>query len=263
MDSLGETSPTPPAPTPTGRLAQLERLVDHLRKVLSHDLSNQLVAVRGLLQVLQLDEGPSLGVDGQNYLRRADAAAQRAQALVAGLKELAALAAERAAAEPLALDELIREVAAEGRALSSPCTVEVALDPAAARLRAPRRLLHQALMALVRLLPLAGEGPRRIGICSRRTPSGIECSLASPPEAAGPPRPARVDPEAGGFFAQACERLDWAVARELAHECGGTLAAWSEPGRGVLFTLTLSVISGPRPAAGGQPTASPEEPPTG
>src|SRR5262245_16353271 len=87
-----------------------ERLLGHLRKALSHDLPNQLVAGRGLLRMLQLEEGERLGPDGMEYLRRADGAARRAQALVTGLKELARLGCDVPAAEAVALDELAREV---------------------------------------------------------------------------------------------------------------------------------------------------------
>ncbi len=79
--------PSPP-PTPVasssaevdllrGRLDQLEQLRASLQKALGHDLPNQLVAVQGLVKLLELEEGERLTEEGRDYLVRLAAAARR------------------------------------------------------------------------------------------------------------------------------------------------------------------------------------------
>jgi signal transduction histidine kinase len=224
------------------RLARAERLLGHLGKALSHDVSNQLVAVQGLLQLLQMEESARLSPEGQDYARRAAAAAQRAQGVIGTLKELARLGGEHAPArEVLSLDGLVRELAAELKALHPACALECRLAPDAVRVAAPGRLLHQALLRLLRPLVAAGGGAAcRAGIRSRRTPAGIELTVAEFPPEARPdsPQPPRPDP-AGEAPTRALERHDWALVQELVAACGGTLSARPEPGRGGHFTLVL------------------------
>jgi signal transduction histidine kinase len=230
---LASPAPPEPSPDPIARLERAERLLGRLRQVLSHDLSNQLVAVRGLLQVLQLEEGPRLTPDGQDYARRAASAAERAQALVNVLKEVTRLGCERPPpAETVSLADLLREVTAEARKLAPASTFECWLAEDADRAWAPRRLLQQALAHLLRLLPATDGGPRHIGIRSRRRPNGVELSIAEPPDT-DRPLDQMPPPDVPG------ERLDWLLVGELAAACGGALSAWSEPGRGSLLTLVV------------------------
>jgi signal transduction histidine kinase len=220
MTAPQDVDTLPPEPA-DDRTAALPRLLGHLRRVLSHDLANELVAVQGLLQLLQLDEGPRLGADGQEYLGRAATAARRAQATVQTLKELARLGCEAVPRETVRLDELAREVGAELRQLYPACALEWRLGSRAVRASVPRRLLQQGLFRLLATL-LAAEGGRvRLGIHSRRTAAGVELAVAT---AAPVPAP---------------DCLDWILAQELLAACGGTLRARPEPGRGNVFLLTV------------------------
>ncbi len=241
-DAVPDPAAQPEAPADAAeRLARAERFLDHLRKALSHDVSNQLVAVQGLLQLLQMEEAPRLSPEGQDYVRRAGSAAQRAQALVGTLKELARLGSEHVPArEVISLDGLARELAAEVKALHPACSLECRLAHDAVRVAAPGRLLHQALLRLLRSLLPPGGSARRVGIRSRRTPAGVELTVAeSPPEGRSAPAPPPRHDADGEAAAATAERLDWALVQELAAACGGTLGAEPELGRGGHFTLVL------------------------
>jgi signal transduction histidine kinase len=223
MDALhGETpaaAETPP--NEADRSARAGRLLGHIRKALSHDLPNQLVAVQGLLQVLQLEERQRLSADGQDYVRRAVAAAQRAQALVGNLKELARLGGERRLGEAVGLTELTAELGAEVQKLHPGCGLDCRLDPGADRVAAPRRLLHDGLLRLLRGL-LDGAAARRLRIRSRRVPAGVELTVADLPRGGRPP--ARSDGD----------RLEWVLVEETLGECGGSLSVRAEAGGDVL-----------------------------
>ena len=227
---------------PGEHLARAERVLGHLRKALGHDVSNQLVAVQGLLQLLQMEEADRLSPDGQDYLRRAATAAQRAQALIATLKELARLGWDKLPArEVVSLDGLVRELTAEVKAHHPACTLECRLAHDAVRVTAPGRLLTQALLRLLRSFPgVGGSAARKVGIRSRRTPEGVELTVAEAPpegqpEVAQPPR-RLPDDDAPPWSG---DRHEWALLRELVDACGGSLTAWFEPGRGGLFTLVI------------------------
>ncbi|MCI0464592.1 MAG: hypothetical protein L0Z62_47285 [Gemmataceae bacterium] len=244
--SIHAPEDTPRPLDPSTRLERIERLLEQLRQVLGHDLSNQLVAVRGLLQVLHLEEGSRLGADGQDYLHRASAATQRAQALVSTLKEVVRLGSGRPPpAESVPLTDLLGEVIAEARKLSPTSLFECHLDPDPERAWTVRRLLHQALANLLRLLPASGDGPRRIGIRSRRVADRVELTIAEPPEADPTQASGGCEPPGGprppGGLHPPLARLDWLLLEELAAQCGGCLGAWSGPDRGALFTLSLPI----------------------
>jgi signal transduction histidine kinase len=216
-------------------------LLGHLRRGLSHDVSNHLVAVQGLLQLLNMEESGRLSPEGQDYVRRASAATQRAQGLISTLKELARLGWEQVPPrEVLSLDGLVRELGAELKALHPASVLECRLAHDAVRVAAPGRLLHQALLRLLRSL-LAGseEAPRRVGLRSRLTPSGVELTVA---EVAPEPRPGsgllgRDTVREGSLWPG--DRHDWALVQELVAACGGIVAARAEPGRGGHFTLVI------------------------
>jgi signal transduction histidine kinase len=235
MDTLqSETRTLNEAADPAERATRAEQLLEHLRRVLSHDLPNQLVAVRGLLQ-LQLEERSRSGGDSLEYVERAVAATQRAQATVLALKELAQLGCVKETPEGVSLDELAREIAAEVKILHPACTLEWQLERDAVRLAAPRRLLHQGLLRLLRsLLPPGRPAPVRLEIHSRRTAAAVELSVADFPHEVREDRPRQPSAAAARD-----ESLDRILAEEFLAACGGGLCVRPEPGRGTVFTLTL------------------------
>jgi light-regulated signal transduction histidine kinase (bacteriophytochrome) len=207
---------------------QSARLLGHLRRVLSHDLGNQLVAVQGLLQVLQLEEEARLSADSQDYLNRATAACRRAQTMIQALKELAHIGSEKAPREALRLDELAREIVAEVKALRPACVLKWRLGADALHVAVRRRELSAGLRRLACSLAPEAATSIRIEIHSRRTAAGVELSVGT---AAATP---------------ASNQLDWILAQELLAGCGGTLCVRPEPGQGHLLTLTMPPGEGMR-----------------
>src|SRR5262245_29713068 len=127
-----------------------ERLLAWYRQVLGHDLPNILLAVQGMLRLLELDEGDRLGERGHEYLRRLAAATGRAQGVVRLLAELGQAGRDPEPAGPVALDELVAEAAAEIKQLFPGREIEYHLTLLAPTLTGPRRALRRALVQLLR-----------------------------------------------------------------------------------------------------------------
>jgi hypothetical protein len=139
--------------TPNPReLARLRRLLAASRRGLNHDLTNQLVALQGLLQLLEQDEADHLGPAGKDYIRRLVSVGRATQALARTLRDLARLGGELPVDEIVALPELVEEAVA---ALNPTPACIYSWD--APRTYAPRPLLQQAVTQALSLLAEVGE----------------------------------------------------------------------------------------------------------
>lgn len=222
---------TGPEPEP----ADGPELMACLRKALGHDLPNLLVAIQGLARLLELEEGPHLGGDGRDYLARIRVGAERGQALVRALAEVIRAAADDEPSQPVGLNELVEEAAAEVRRQLAGAPVEFRFDILVSDLEAPPRRLRRALVELFRRAAQAREeAPRRVEVRAARLPEGVEIQVAAPGPALSPEEFRRLvappDPaEAAGLL----------LARALAARRGGRFTARSEPGRCLVFTLVV------------------------
>jgi light-regulated signal transduction histidine kinase (bacteriophytochrome) len=209
-------------------LSRLDRLLEACRKGLNHDLPNELVALHGLLQLLQMEEADRLSAVGRDYVRRLLGVAQRTQGLTRTLKELARLAGETPGAVVVALPQLIEEVLAEWPT-PPPCTCT--WD--APRVVAPPPLLQQAVAQALRLLlEFKQNEPAHIIFGSRPAPAAVELSIHMMSAAA----PADVTADLPAAWH---ERLECVLIRELVESCAGKVQWHHIVDRlGVLFTLT-------------------------
>jgi signal transduction histidine kinase len=219
------------------RLARAERVLACLQHSLNHDLPSQLVAIQGLLQILELEEAPRLSPDGQDYVRRLAATARRAQALVSTLRAIGRAAAETGPPEEVSLAELAREVIAELKSGFPNRAVTYHLRLAGPPLRTYRQHLHRALAELLRLVLRGGYG-LHVLLESRSCPEGVLLTvgrhLPAPAEGGEPaakPSPPPGPPEP--------DELPLALVRELADTWGGCLTVHADPQRGTLFTILV------------------------
>jgi light-regulated signal transduction histidine kinase (bacteriophytochrome) len=96
-----------------GSLAQPEEVLRGMHKALAHDLPNQIVALQGLLQLLDQDESAALSPDGREFLMRLHGAARRTGALARFLKEMAQVPALTCKTATIVLDRFALEVQGE------------------------------------------------------------------------------------------------------------------------------------------------------
>ena len=71
----------------TGVPEGLERLLACLQKATGHELPNELVAMQGLVQLVQMEEGDHLGPESKDYLRRLVSRLRQTLELVRALAE--------------------------------------------------------------------------------------------------------------------------------------------------------------------------------
>jgi signal transduction histidine kinase len=215
-------------------LERAERILACSRPVLGHDLPNALVAIQGLLKVLELEEGDHLSSDGREYLRRVTAATQRAQGMVRLLKDLARAGEEPGPVECIALDDLFREVTAVMKQLYPGRPAGYDFNIEAPVVAVPRRLLHQALAQLLHnVIPHLPEVGPRLAMGSRDTPTGIEVWVADGAQVPPAGKPASDE------GARRESRLGFALVGELADAWGGMFRISSDTGSGNLYTLLI------------------------
>jgi signal transduction histidine kinase len=227
-----------------------ERVLDCIFKALGHDLSNYLVAVQGLLRILDMEEGDRLSPVGKDYLRRLGSTTQRAQGLVQSLRAIVKAHQQSERSEDVTLADLVREVKAEINQLFPDRLVEYHLAIRVPVLRVPFRGLRQVLVELLsHLVQAGGPAPVRLEVGSQALPDGDQLWVAdhsrgAAAETAQPPPPLGAgDPLDGS--------LRLVLVRELVEAWGGRFAARTGAGQGQLFTLLLPARKEQRtPAAG-------------
>jgi signal transduction histidine kinase len=217
---------------------QMRRLLDCFQKGLGHELSNQLVAIQGLLQVLRLEEGDRLDEAGRDYLQRLTAAARRAHGLVADLAAVARVCRDDLPVEPVGLADAAREAAAEVNQLFPGHSIEYHFGELAPVLTVSRLALRQVFVQLLRnAVQAAVPGrPLRIDIGSRTGPAGLEFWVAD--NGRGVPAEQLPNlflpfPPGGGTG------LGLFVVRQIITNWGGTVRVESEPGEGSIATITV------------------------
>jgi signal transduction histidine kinase len=222
------------------RLTRAERVLATFQQTLNHDLPNQTVAIQGLLQVLELEEGSRLSAEGLDYVRRLSALTRRIQEMLAAMKAIVRAGSEPGIAEEVSLAELAREVAAEIKQLFPDRTVTYHLRLQVPSLRVCRVPLQCTLVELCRTVLLENEGAEsHLRLDARAAEGGVELSVGTWQE--GP----RLAVAPTGERAAVVNRLGLALAREFADAWGGTLRVTEDPERGKLFTVLLRPCEGP------------------
>lgn len=205
------------------RLERAQRVLERLRKVFNHDLPNHLVAIEGLVRLLELDEEKHLSLEGKEYLNRLSAAASRVQKMARQLRELARLGTRQEKPERVDLNEMLREVQAALNQLCPSVRIEYRFSLEALAVRAGRRSLTQALIELLGGALSASSHPKvAITLGSTPVPKGIDLwsTLHLPPRTA-------LDP------------LTLTLIEELLADCGGTLTTSSSGNPDLLFCIHL------------------------
>jgi K+-sensing histidine kinase KdpD len=234
----------------TRLLQQTQRLLGCIRQLLSHDFSNHLVVVQGLLQVLGIEEEGRLSDEGKDFLSRLGAAVQRLQVLGRVLRDLAQLGAEPPLRETVSLAELIEETIAEIRQLCPACVIEYDLPREGTQAAVPRRMLQQTLVELLRTFLQHADANRAIiRITLRQISVGVEV-VVTEVVAGAPPEPAVPTPEPApsGEASGLARHPVMVLARELLDHYGGSLEVSWHPLRGNRLRLLLPPA--PAPASG-------------
>jgi signal transduction histidine kinase len=223
-------------------LTMLRHTLSFLRHALAHDLPNQVVAMRGLVHFLDLDERERLSPDGREYLRRLSAAADRTHLLMRALAELARVSLLEEPAEGTLLAEVLREATAEVNLLFPGRGIEYHFPKSSLLLPVPRNILRQVLVQLMRNGVQAVEEKRtpRIEVCVRPAQAGEEISVADNGRGLAPEPLRRVQEFLAGREANAPgPGLGLMLVRLFLEAWGGTVRVHSELGHGCVITLRI------------------------
>jgi len=204
-----------------------------LQKSLGHELPNQLIAVQGLARLLDLEGGPALNPECQDYLQRLTAAAQRAHETIRALGDfLRAFRTDRPIVR-VAVGEMVREVRAEVAALFPGVTLEYHFPPQGPFVSLPAFALRQVILHLLRHAhQAAGHGGQAVTATGSETADGVELRIHD----TGPAL--TVEQQAKLFEPFACRDLSvpfglgLALARQLLANWGATLTVQSDDGLG-------------------------------
>jgi PAS domain S-box-containing protein len=113
----------------TAQLAQANRELESFSYSVSHDLRAPLRAIDGFTALLESDHGAELDEEGQDYLHRVRAAAQRMAHLIDDLLDLSRLSRRELHAHRIDLSALAGEIAGELAQREPQRAVEVVIAP--------------------------------------------------------------------------------------------------------------------------------------
>lgn len=158
-------------------LMRSERLLHGMHKVLSHDLPNQMVALKGLLQLVELEEAKRLSAEGREYLRRLQIAAARAVDLARFLKEMDRLNTFAIRPETIQLEALGRELEGDLRRHGGDAKVVFNWRWDAPTLEGDPRIFRAAFSELWSVLLLHRGNLRQVTGDSKRRCDNVELSF--------------------------------------------------------------------------------------
>ena len=233
----------------TGVPEGLERLLACLQKATGHELPNELVAMQGLVQLVQMEEGDHLGPESKDYLRRLVSRLRQTLELVRALAEAVRLGRQHLPPECVDPGEVAEEVAAELKQLSPDLVIESEPLHRVPALAVPRESLRLVLVRVLRHV-LATAPPAKIkcvGLSGTTLPHGVELRITAPGQLNSTvPLAQLFEP----FATEKDTRLDLFLARQRVLDWGGTIHAEDLGGGDRLFVITVPSAVRETPALG-------------
>jgi len=211
---------------------------DHLLRVMhpvfSHDLPNQMVAMQGLLQLIEQHVSFQSGPEGREYFKRLTRVAGRAANMVQFLKEVGRLDTYERRVDEISLAKVVRQIQLELHQQMHPTAVDCILSGDVATVRVDARLLSLAIVEIARsLAERRAIASGTLFITGQRGDKGprlaVQLSWSEPPATSRPHvRPEPLD-----------NRLEIVLARELLAAWGAKLANLQEELAESKFTIVL------------------------
>ena len=217
-----------------------ERLQQGLQKALGHDLPNHLVAIQGMLRLVDLEYGDKFCAEGQVYLKRLTAATARTQALVRALLLFAQAGRAVESWEDVPLAEAAHAAANEIRSLFPDRGVEFTFDLRAPTAWAPGRSFRLVLGQLLgQAVQNLAQGKSLLEVGSATDNGTVLVWVAEKVEPDGQDVPARVAEADGPESAKVDHLLSLFMVREIVAPWNAQLRVDLDPGRPPLLALVL------------------------
>lgn len=218
-----------------------DALLTCFQRALGHELPSRLVALQGLLRVLEMEAPDDLNPEAREYLTRAADLARRTHALTRELADLGRAARKPPAGPPVCVGEAAREAIAEANQLAKGRAVAYHVYPVTDSLKVPWPGLPHVLARLLRyVVQVESTNPERaplqVEVDGRVIADGIEVCVGSNALAPSAELLGRLfDPfltVPGGTIAP---ELGLFPVRLLVESWGGSVRATAGPG--LTFTL--------------------------
>jgi signal transduction histidine kinase len=219
-----------------------ERLLAAYQQALGHELPNRLVAIQGLVQLLQLEEADKLGPEGREYLDRVAGLSRRAHELVRALAEIGQAVRAAQSSEPTEIADVAREAGTAVNQLYPQVSIEYHFTNPAPRLRVARLALYQVLAHLLRHAAQAGHGDQAlcINVGGQDTPTGVEFWVTDDGPGLTDAESDRLfEPFAGGAQDTAGAGLGLFLVSQLVDAWGGRLDVESKVGEGTTLRVRV------------------------
>jgi signal transduction histidine kinase len=249
MDVKGETPVSRgPGEQVNDRLEaeRAEQVLACLRSCLGHDMANHLVAIQGLLHILETEEGARLSAASKAYLQRIRNVAERVATLARTLADICRDGRDTQLPESQSLVQTAREVATEVTPLFSGGAIQYDFPEVPFFLTVSRGALRRVLLQLLKNAVQAGrDGERaRIEIGVGESDSCRQFWIADhgrglPADALGRLR----EFFSGKPWTGPGNGLGLMIVRQTVDRWGGQVLVDSEPGRGTVFTVRLPRVA--------------------
>jgi signal transduction histidine kinase len=234
LEKSGKHLPALPRPSTAD---ELEKLAGGI----SHDLRASLRAMHGFAQLLLENCGEKLGLEGQDYLRRIGASAQRAGRLAQDILALSQIGRARLRLEPVDVQILLWHLLETGPVFEAP-RVEVQLQSSLPVVRGDKSVLHFCIVRLLdRLAELvARDTVLRVRVWSEQNGASVRLWFAGDSIDV----PGKTQERISGVLQDAVRtsegpELGLAIVREAARQMGGKLGAAFDAGHNSGFWLEL------------------------
>jgi signal transduction histidine kinase len=159
---------------------RMRQFLDCVCRILGHDLPNHFIALKGLAQLLAVEEEERLTSEGKEYVGRMAAAADRAHALTLSLASAGRLVLQPPTAESVDVAEAVAEALAVVKALCPRHTVAYDVPQAPYLVTVPRLSLDRVLVGLLRqACSVASEhGTVRVNVEAKADTEPVEVSIS-------------------------------------------------------------------------------------
>jgi signal transduction histidine kinase len=237
--------------------------LEQFASIASHDLQEPLRKVRTFTGRVRETEAETISERGLDYLRRADASAERMQRLIEDLLVFSRVAMQTRAFEPVELGEVTREVLEDLDDLvrRSGAIVHVGSLPTVVADGPQMRQLVQNLLSNALKFRRADVTPE-VRIDATVADGTVQLTVVDNGIGFDPQysrRIFRVFERLNGRGAYPGTGIGLALCRKIVERHGGTMRAESSPGQGAMFTVTMPVDNGTPPPTGGTDGPGQEE----
>jgi signal transduction histidine kinase len=219
-----------------------ERLLAAYQQALGHELPNRLVAIQGLIQLLQIEENAKLSLEGREVLEQLAVSSRGAHELVRALAEVGQVVRAARATVPIPLEDVAREAGLTVKQLYPNVAIEYHFTNPPPTLPAARPALFQVFVHLVRNAAQAafGERPLRIEVGGCETKKGVDFWVVDNGRGMTEVERSRLfGPFIVGAQDSARKGLGLFLVQQLVDTWGGTLHVKSTPGLGTTARVHL------------------------